>query len=112
MRRGEIYFANSNPTIGSEIKKIRPVLVISNNANNKASSTVTILPITSNVSRVYPFEILLHKKVSGLKKDSKVQCQQIRTISKLRINSSAIGRLTEKLMLAVEQATKLHLDMT
>ena len=57
MKRGEIYFANLNPTVGSEIAKRRPVLIVSNNANNRAANTVTILPITSNVSRIYPFEV-------------------------------------------------------
>ncbi len=48
------------PTVGSEVSKRRPVLIVSNDANNHAASTVTILPITSNVSRVYPFEVLLN----------------------------------------------------
>jgi mRNA interferase MazF len=55
MKRGEIYYANLSPTVGSEIDKRRPVLVVSNDANNRAANTVTILPITSNVTRVYPF---------------------------------------------------------
>ena len=59
MKRGEIYYANLNPTVGSEAAKHRPVLIVSNNANNRAAGTVTILPITSSVSRVYPFEVLL-----------------------------------------------------
>lgn len=59
MKRGEIYYANLSPTVGSEVAKRRPVLIISNDANNRAASTVTILPITSNVSRVYLFEVLL-----------------------------------------------------
>ncbi len=53
MKRGEIYYANLSPTVGSEIDKRRPVLVVSNDANNRAANTVTILPITSNVTRVY-----------------------------------------------------------
>ena len=53
MRRGEIYYADLSPTVGSEINKRRPVLIVSNDANNRAASTVTVLPITSNTSRVY-----------------------------------------------------------
>jgi mRNA interferase MazF len=82
MKRGEIYYANLSPTVGSEIDKRRPVLVVSNDANNRAANTVTILPITSNVTRVYPFEVLLNPEDSGLSQPSKVQAQQVRTISK------------------------------
>jgi len=80
MKRGEIYFANLSPAVGSEMDKRRPVLIVSNDANNNASTTVTILPITSNMTRVYPFEVLLNSEDSGLSKTSKVQAQQIRTI--------------------------------
>ena len=60
MKRGEIYFANLSPAVGSEMDKRRPVLIVSNDANNHASNTVTILPITSNINRVYSFEVLLN----------------------------------------------------
>src|SRR5207244_1918353 len=85
MKRGEIYFADLDPTIGTETQKKRPVLIVSNNANNNAASTVTIVPITSNIKKIYPFEVFLEGNGTGLKKDSKAQCHQIRTISKLRI---------------------------
>ena len=91
MRRGEIYYADLSPSIGSEINKRQPVLIISNNANNYAATTLTILPIALNVERVYPFEVALTKKDSGLPKSSKVQAQQIRTISKQRIKGKALG---------------------
>jgi len=51
MKRGEIYYANLSPTVGSEMDKRRPVLIVSNDINNRAATTVTILPITSNISR-------------------------------------------------------------
>ena len=98
MKRGEIYYANLSPTVGSEIDKRRPVLVVSNDANNRAANTVTILPITSNVTRVYPFEVLLNPEDSGLSKPSKVQAQQVRTISKQRITSDAVGSFSEEIM--------------
>lgn len=85
MKRGEIYYADLNPTVGSEVAKRRPVLIVSNDANNRAASTVTVLPITSNTSRVYPFEVLLAPEAGQLPKQSKVQAQQIRTIAKQRI---------------------------
>jgi len=111
MKRGEIYYANLSPTVGSEIDKRRPVLVVSNDANNSAANTVTILPITSNITRVYPFEVLLNPEDSGLPKPSKVQAQQVRTISKQRISSDAVGSLSEEIMQLVNAALKLHLEV-
>ncbi len=111
MKRGEIYYANLSPAVGSEIAKRRPVLIISNDINNRAATTVTILPITSNVSRVYPFEVLLQPSESGLPKLSKVQAQQVRTISKQRISGDVVGSLREGLMQLVDAALKLHLAL-
>ena len=73
MKRGEIYYANLSPAVGSEMDKRRPILIVSNDANNRAANTITILPITSNVTRIYPFEVLLNPEDSGLSKPSKVQ---------------------------------------
>ena len=111
MKRGEIYYANLSPTVGSEMDKRRPVLIVSNDINNRAATTVTILPITSNVSRVYPFEVLLNPDDSGLPKPSKVQAQQVRTISKQRIEGEPLGTLSEELMQLVDAALKLHLGL-
>lgn len=113
MRRGEIYYANLNPTIGAETQKKRPVLILSNNANNKMASTITIVPITSNVKKIYPFEVLLEKDITGLSKDSKAQCHQIRTISKLRIlKLKPLAVITNGIMDKIVRALKLHLDIT
>jgi mRNA interferase MazF len=111
MKRGEIYYANLSPVVGSEMDKRGRVLVVSNDANNHAASTLTILPITSNVSRVYPFEVLLNSEDSGLPKPSKVQAQQVRTISKQRIVGEMAGSLSEELMQLVDAALKLHLGL-
>ena len=112
MKRGDIYYANLNPTVGSETAKRRPVLIVSNDANNRAASTVTILPITSNVRRVYPFEVLLQPEESGLPKPSKVQAQQIRTISIKRLDNELLGCLSSSLMQQVDAVLKLHLALT
>ncbi|MBE9049707.1 type II toxin-antitoxin system PemK/MazF family toxin [Nostocales cyanobacterium LEGE 11386] len=109
MKRGDIYYANLSPTVGSEINKRRPVIIVSNNANNSAANTVTILPIASNVNRVHPFEVLLNPEESGLPKASKIQAQQVRTISKQRIVGDVINSLSEELMHLVDAALKLHL---
>jgi mRNA interferase MazF len=111
MKRGEIYFANLDPTVGSEIRKKRPVLIVSNNANNKAASTVTVVPITSNTVNVYPFEVLFEMKDSGLSKRSKAQCHQVRTISKIRIDDKKVGIVNKEMMLKINAALKLHLDI-
>jgi mRNA interferase MazF len=111
MKRGEIYYATLDPAIGSETAKRRPVLIVSNDISNQVATTLTIMPITSNVAKVYPFEVLLQPSDSGLPKLSKVQAQQIRTISKQRISGSAVGSLKEPLMQLVESAIKLHLAL-
>ncbi len=115
MKRGEIYYADLNPTVGSETTKRRPVLLVSNDANNRAGSTVgitvTVLPLTSNVSRIYPFEVLIQPQDSGLPKPSKIQAQQIRTISTQRLEAAMAGCLNEETMALVNAALKLHLAL-
>lgn len=112
MQRGEIYFADLDTTVGSEIKKVRPVLIVSNNANNRAATLVSIAPITSNINKIYLFDVLLEIKDSGLPKRSKAQCNQIRTISKLRLkNQKPQGIVNKKTMWKIDEALKLHLDL-
>ena len=111
MKRGEIYYTTLDPAVGSEGSKRRPVLIVSNNANNRAASTVTILPITSNTHQIYPFEVLLHQDKSGLPKPSKAQAQKIRTISKQRITEEVLGVLDEQTMQLVAVAIELHLGL-
>lgn len=111
MKRGDIYYANLSPVMGSEMGKRRPVLIVSNDISNSAATTVTILPLTSNVNRVYPFEVLLNPEVSGLTKPSKVQAQQVRTISKQRIIGEVLASLNEEMMVLIDAALKLHLGL-
>ena len=111
MKRGDIVFADLSPTVGSEINKRRPVLIVSNDANNRVASTVTVLPITSNITKVFPFEIALAREDSGLPKDSKAQAQQIRTIAKERVSGQPVGRLKQDKMRAVDVAIRLHLAL-
>ena len=112
MKKGEIYFANLAPTVGSEIRKIRPVLIVSNDENNKHHTLITVVPLTSQITRVYPFEVLLTQEDSNLTKDSKAQCNQIRTISKERLTSQKpAGKITEAMMVRIHNAIKLHLEM-
>jgi len=111
MRRGEIYYASLDPAVGSEQAKRRPVLIVSNDANNRAGNTVTVLPVTSQVAVVRSFEVLLPAAGTGLRQDSKALAQQIRTISKQRITGRRLGQVTGELMQAVERAVRIHLDL-
>ena len=108
MLRGEIYYADLDPSIGSEANKLRPCLIVSNNANNRAANTITVLPVTSNVERVYPFEVLLETE---LDKPSKVQANQVRTISKQRLSGAPLTHLPEEIMHLVDDALRLHLGL-
>jgi mRNA interferase MazF len=111
VKRGEVWFANLNPTVGSETAKRRPVLIVSNDANNRASATITIVPITSQIARVYPFEVALPKGAAGLAKTSKAQAQQVRTISRERISGKRIGALSAEEVARVDAALRLHLSL-
>lgn len=111
MKRGEIYYANLNPAVGSEVAKRRPVLIVSNDVNNRVANTITVIPITSSVARVYPFEVLLQPFDSGLPKISKIQANQVRTISKQRIEEEVQGNLSQEIMQLVDAALKLHLGL-
>lgn len=112
MRKGDIYFANLDPTVGAEIQKTRPVLIVSNDSNNRHHTLITVVPLTSQVERVYPFEVLLTQQDTGLRKDSKAQCNQIRTIAKQRIGSAKpAGKITTEMMEKIHNALQVHLGM-
>ena len=111
IKRGFVYLVNLNPTIGAEINKVRPAVVVSNDINNQYAETVTIVPITSSrIDKVYPFEVFIPKGAGNLDKDSKAKANQIRTIDKKRIVSE-LGRLPEDLMKELGTAIKIHLDL-
>lgn len=111
MKRGDIYYAGLDPAIGSEQARRRPVLIVSNDANNRAANTVTVLPVTSQVAVVRSFEVLLPAAGTGLRQDSKALAQQIRTISKERITGRRLGAVPDEVMQAVERAIRIHLDL-
>ena len=110
IKRGEIYWVNLDPTIGSEIKKTRPALVVSNDLNNLHAQTVTILPITSNISRIYPFEVFLPAHACGTKEDCKAKADQIRTVDKRRLGK-AVGIAPLGIMESADSAMRLHLGL-
>src|SRR5205085_11517412 len=92
IKRGNIYLANLNPTLGSEINKTRPVVVVSNDLNNEYNNIITVIPLTSNIRRVFKFEVLVLAGTGNLPKDSKIKVDQIRAIDKLRLGKE-IGSL-------------------
>lgn len=111
MQRGDVYYANLDPSQGSEIQKTRPVVIVSNNAANRNSALVTVLPVTSNVTRIYPFEVKLPAKETGLGKDSKAMAQQVRTLDKGRLGLHAAGQVPAGLMAEIDAALRLHLAL-
>jgi mRNA interferase MazF len=111
MRRGDIYFARLDPTQGAEVQKTRPVVIVSNNASNRASSLVTVVPVSSNTSRVFPFELALSPEQSGLPKTSKAMAQQVRTLDKTRLGAQRVGMIPPSLMPQLDAALRLHLAL-
>lgn len=107
---GRYFWAKLDPVIGSETAKTRPVLIVSNDVNNQYGATVTVLPVTSSTAKIYPFEVPLDANESGLRNESKVKANQIRTIDKSRLGNK-IGQLDSVKMKAVELAILIHLDI-
>ena len=111
MKRGEIYFASLDRTQGGEVQKTRPWVVVSNNAANRAAAVVTVVPLTSSIERVYPFEVLLPRERTGLTKDSKAMAQQVRTLDKARLNARPAGTLSQEDERKLDAALRLHLAL-
>ncbi len=109
IKRGDIYWVRLDPIEGSEIGKIRPAVVISNDINNELADTITIVPITASIGKVYPFEVLIQTGVANLAEDSKAKTNQIRTIDKRRLKDM-IGSVPPIILEKIEIAVKIHLD--
>ena len=109
-KRTEIWLVSLEPVRGSEIGKTRPALIISNDKNNEFASTVTIIPLTTSIEKVYPYEILVLKGFSGLSYDSKIKCNQIRTLDRTRLVRK-IGQIPQEEINNVEDALLIHLDI-
>lgn len=106
-RRGEVYWVSLDPTIGSEIAKTRPCVIVSNDRGNQYAARVIVAAITSRgIERTYPFEVLLQPDDGGLSETSKVLLDQIRTVDKSRLGRR-IGALSDSLMRAINQAIRL-----
>ena len=110
IRKGQIFLAALDPAVGSEIQKTRPVIIVSNNINNKYNSVVTIVPITSNVTKIFPFEVFIKKGIAGLPKDSKGKADQIRTLDITRLIKE-LGTLPVDIVAQLDAAIKIHLAL-
>ena len=115
VRRGEIHFVNLEPAKSGEANKRRPAIIVSNDGANVAAErtgqgVITVVPVTSNISRVYPFQVLLPANLTGLQHDSKAQAEQVRSISVERLGP-AIGAVPQDLMAELDEALRLHLAL-
>jgi mRNA interferase MazF len=115
IRRGDIHAVDLNPARGSEADKRRPAVIVSNDAANATAGrlgrgVITVVPVTSNIERVYPFQALLPAAETGLRQDSKAQAEQVRSISVERVGGR-LGIVPHAMMLDIEEALRLHLGL-
>lgn len=111
-RRGDVFWVNLDPTVGTEIRKRRPAVIVSNDAANRRYHQVTVIPLTSQrADAVEPFQASVSGEEAGLPKDSKALAEQIRTISRLRLGARA-GHLNSETMETIDTAIKIHLDIS
>ena len=113
MRRGEIRLIDLDPTKGAEANKRRPAIIVSNDGANTTAArlghgVVTVVPVTSNIEHVYPFQVLLDATATGLDRDSKAQAEQVRSVAVERIG--ALGTLTGQLASELDEALRFHLS--
>ncbi len=106
---------NLEPARSGEANKRRPAVIVSNDGANAAAErtgqgVITVVPITSNISRIYPFQVLLPASVTGLERDSKAQAEQVRSISVDRLGN-AIGEVPQDVMAELDEALRLHLAL-
>ncbi len=115
MLRGDIRLVDLEPVRGAEANTRRPAVVVSNDRANATAArlrrgVVTVVPVSSNVARIYPFQTLLRALDSGLPQDSKAQAEQIRSIAVERVGP-ILGRVPTATMAELDNAIRLHLQL-
>ncbi len=114
MVRGEIRWVEFDQASGEPARR-RPAVVVSNDGANSTAArlgrgVITVVPVTSNVTRVYPFQVLLPAEASGLDRDSKAQAEQVRSVSVERVRER-LGSVPAPLMLELDEALRVHLAL-
>jgi mRNA interferase MazF len=117
IRRGDVWLVELDPARGTEANKTRPAIVVSNNGVNNAArasskgGVVTLVPLTSNTSRIHDFQALIHAgAATGLSVDSKAQCEQLRSVHVGRL-VSRLGAISAEELAAVEDALVVQLNL-
>jgi len=115
MLRGEIRLVSLDPVIGAEAGKTRPAVIVSNDGANATASrlgrgVITVVPVTSTLASVYPFQVALPAGATGLRIDSKAQAEQVRSVAVQRVGAR-VGRLPDELMVRLDEALRLHLAL-
>lgn len=115
MRRGEVRLVDLDPVRGNEADKRRPAVVVSNDRANTTAErigrgVVTVVPLTSNTTRVFPFQVLVPAESGGPRVPSKAQAEQVRSVAVERLGP-ALGLLPAQIMLQIDAALRLHLDL-
>ena len=106
MNRGEVWWIRFDPSLGGEIKKTRPAVILSNDRSNKYLNRLQVVPLTGKLDRLYPSEVFV--MIGGNR--SKALADQLTTVSKLRV-VNLIGKLSDADLLAVESVVKLQLGL-
>lgn len=115
MRRGDVCLIDFEPVRGSESNKVRPAVIVSNDAANRIADgsgrgVITVVPVTSNVSRIYPFQVRLTAADCGLYADSKAQAEQVRAVAVERVRGR-IGTLPGTVLGQLDDALRTHLAL-
>jgi mRNA interferase MazF len=115
MRRGDIRLVDLDPVPGAGVNERRPAVIVSNDRANATADrlgrgVVTVVPVTSNLGRIYPFQTLLRALDSGLRQDAKAQAEQIRSIAVERVGP-ALGHVPAATMHELDNAIRLHLQL-
>jgi mRNA interferase MazF len=115
MQRAEIRLVDLEPVKEAEADKRRPAVIVSNDGANATAArlghgVITIVPVTSNIARVYPFQVLLRAAETGLQRDSKAQAEQIRTVSIQRVGPR-LGVVPPAVMADLDETLRLHLAL-